>query len=154
MYQLPCLNFPQYEFTVKNDDTGNYFILDTIRNKFLKLTPEEWVRQHIITYLIKDKNYPKGLMSIEKGLNINSQQKRYDAVAYNRNAEPLMLIECKAPEVKISQQTLDQAVVYNNKLLAKYLLLTNGMKTFCLKSEQNNLVLYDSVPSFEDACAG
>ena len=150
--QLPCLNFPQYDFTIKTDESGCYFVLDTIRNKFLKLTPEEWVRQHIIYYLTKDKKYPKGLLSIEKGLNINSQQKRYDLVAYNRKAEPILLVECKAPEVAISQLTLDQAIIYNKKLNAKFIVLTNGLKTFCLKVEGNKVELCSSIPGFEEIC--
>lgn len=147
--KLPILNFPKYKFTFdKRPD--ELFILDAIRQKYILLTPEEWVRQHLLTYLVKEKKYPGSLISIEKGVTINKLTKRYDAVVYGRDMNALMLIECKAPKVSITQQTFDQALVYNQKILADYIILTNGLTTNCIKVSSKKVELCNTIPFFTD----
>ena len=113
------LQFPSYSFRFKNSE-NKIAIFDEIRKKFILLTPEEWVRQHVVQYLLQDKNYPKSYINIEKLIKVNELNKRYDIVVYQPNGELFLLIECKAPEVKISQQTFDQIARYNLVLNAKY----------------------------------
>ncbi len=143
------LNLPYYPFKLKSD--GNrYLILDELRKKYIVLTPEEWVRQHIIQYLINFKNYPKGLISLEKGLRLNDLLKRTDVLVFDSNTEPLLLIECKAPEVKISQDVFDQAARYNSVYKVKYILITNGLEHFCAEIEHSSssYKFLNDIPSF------
>jgi type I site-specific restriction endonuclease len=120
------LNLPPYPFKITLKDT-RHFIFDEIRKKHLVLTPEEWVRQHFIQYLVLEKKFPKSLIQIEGGLNLNQLQKRTDVVIFNSNGERIMVIECKAPTVKISQATFDQAARYNSVHKTKWLVVTNGL---------------------------
>jgi len=113
------LNFPVYSFRFKNSE-NKVSIFDEIRKKFILLTPEEWVRQHVIQFLLQDKSYPKSYINVEKLIKINDLSKRYDGVVFQPNGEIFLLIECKAPEVPISQQTFDQIARYNLVLKAKY----------------------------------
>jgi len=121
------LNLPPYPFriTLKAEQ---HFIFDELRKKHLVLTPEEWVRQHFIQYLILDKKFPRSLIQIEGGLNLNDRQKRTDIVIFNTAGERIMVIECKAPGIKISQGVFDQAARYNSVHKAKWLVVTNGLK--------------------------
>lgn len=121
------LNLPEYPFKITLKD-NQYFIFDEIRKKHLVLTPEEWVRQHFIQHLILHKKFPKTLIQIEGGLSLNKLQKRTDIVIFNHQGERIMIIECKAPGVKISQATFDQAARYNSVHKAKWLVVTNGLR--------------------------
>ena len=96
------LNFPEYQFRFKSNENKR-LIFDGIRKKFIILTPEEWVRQHVINYLVLDKNYPVSHLSVEKQLKLHNTVKRYDIVVYNRTGEIELIVECKAPNIKISQ---------------------------------------------------
>ena len=107
------------------------FIHDPVRNIYLKAQPEEYVRQLLLLYLIEDTNYGKNLISVEKSFIINGIIKRYDVVIYDRKLNPYILIECKAPEVWITQETFDQAFRYNIILDTPYLIVPNGHTTFC-----------------------
>jgi len=120
------LNLPPYPFKITLKDTQHY-IFDEIRKKHLVLTPEEWVRQHFIQYLIQEKRFPRSLIQVEGGLNLNSLQKRTDVVVFNNLGEKLMVIECKAPSVTITQATFDQAARYNSVHKTKWLVVTNGL---------------------------
>ncbi len=124
-----------YELKIVEEDNVSY-ILDHIRKKYVKLTPEEWVRQELIKYLIEQCKYPKGAISVEKRIKINDRFFRYDIVIYV-NTEPWMLIECKSPDVAINLDTFTQSLLYQNKLQAKYILLCNGEKTVCLEVATN-----------------
>ncbi len=136
------MNFPTYSFRFKNSE-NNVAIFDEIRKKFILLTPEEWVRQHTLHYLIQDKNYPKSHINVEKLIKINTLNKRYDIVVFQPNGEIFLLIECKAPEVAISQQTFDQIARYNLTLKAKYLMLTNGINHyFCQMDFENEKYIF------------
>ena len=106
-------------------------IFDIVRKNFFVLTPEEWVRQHVIHYLIFNKKYPKGLMQIEKLIKYNNLKTRADIVAFNKNTDPILLVECKAPSIKIDKNAFDQIAKYNFTLKAKYLFVTNGLKHYC-----------------------
>lgn len=144
------LNLPYYPFKLKSE--GNkYLIMDELRRKFIVLTPEEWVRQHIVQYLINFKNYPKGLISLEKGLHVNELFKRSDVLVYDSNAEPLLLIECKAPEVKITQEVFDQASRYNSVYKVRFILVTNGLQHYCAEIDHNRSShkFLDDIPSFD-----
>lgn len=126
------LHFPTYQFRFKNSE-NKYSIFDEIRKKFIILTPEEWVRQHCVQYLIQEKKYPKTLINVEKELMVNDRRKRYDIVVFNSDGSIHVLIECKAPTVAITQETFDQIARYNFTLNANYLMVTNGLNHYYCK---------------------
>jgi len=144
------LNFPTFTFRFKNSE-NKVAIFDEIRKKFIILAPEEWVRQHVVQFLLQVKNYPKSYINVEKLIKINDLNKRYDIVVYQPNGELFLLIECKAPEVKIAQQTFDQIARYNLVLKAKYLMVTNGLNHyFCqMDFENEKYVFLKELPEFE-----
>lgn len=123
------LEFNTYDFRFRETD-GKVSIFDEIRRKFIILTPEEWVRQHVVRYFLKEKNYPKSLINVEKLLKINGLTKRYDVVVFNPDGSIFILVECKAPEVKVSQATFDQIARYNLTMKAQYLMVTNGLNHY------------------------
>jgi hypothetical protein len=131
------LNFPVYSFRFKNSE-NKVAIFDEIRKKFILLTPEEWVRQHTIQFLLNENQYPKSYINVEKLIKINDLSKRYDVVVFHPNGEIFLLIECKAPEVPISQNTFDQIARYNLVLKAKYLMVTNGLNHYFCKMDFEN----------------
>ena len=143
------LNFPSYTFRFKNSE-NKVAIFDEIRKKFVVLTPEEWVRQHVVQYLLLEKKYPKSLINVEKLVKVNGLNKRYDIVVFQPNGEIFLLIECKAPEIAISQQTFDQIARYNLKLNAQYLMVTNGLNHyFCqMDFENEKYVFLKEAPEF------
>ena len=124
------LNLPKIDFKSKLVNESIQ-IFDIVRKNFFVLTPEEWVRQHVIHYLIFNKKYPKGLMQIEKLIKYNNLKTRADIVALNKNADPILLVECKAPSIKIDKNAFDQIAKYNFTLKAKYLFVTNGFDHYC-----------------------
>lgn len=145
------MNFPVYSFRFKNSE-NKVSIFDEIRKKFILLTPEEWVRQHVIQFLLQDKRYPKSYINVEKLIKINDLSKRYDGVVFQPNGEIFLLIECKAPEVPISQQTFDQIARYNLVLKAKYLMVTNGLNHyFCqMDFENEKYVFLKELPEYSN----
>jgi len=124
------LNLPEFDFVIKKEN-GKVFIMDFLRKKYIVLTPEEWVRQHFIHFLITSLKYPKALIKVEGGLNYNRLQKRSDIVVFDREGKPWMVVECKSPDQKLGQRTLEQASVYNHSLQARYIGVTNGMIHIC-----------------------
>ncbi|UOX33206.1 type I restriction enzyme HsdR N-terminal domain-containing protein [Flavobacterium sediminilitoris] len=144
------LNFPTYSFRFKNSENKPY-IFDEIRKKFIVLTPEEWVRQHTIQYLIQEKKYPKSYINVEKLVKVNDINKRYDIVVFNSSGSINLLIECKAPEVTIKQQTFDQIAQYNLVLKAEYLMVTNGLNHyFCIMDFKNEKYTFlKELPDFK-----
>ena len=128
------LQFPSYSFRFKNSE-NKVAIFDEIRKKFIIITPEEWVRQHVVQFLLQDKKFPKSLINVEKLLKINDLNKRYDVVVYNSDGSIFILVECKAPEIKISQHTFDQIARYNMTLNAEYLMVTNGLNHYFCKMD-------------------
>lgn len=136
------LNFPVYSFRFKNSENKTA-IFDEIRKKFILLTPEEWVRQHTVQFLLQDKKFPKSYINVEKLIKINDLSKRYDVVVFHPNGDIFLLIECKAPEVPISQNTFDQIARYNLVLKAKYLMVTNGLNHyFCQMDFENEKYIF------------
>ena len=131
------LQFPTYFFRFKNSE-NKVAIFDEIRKKFIIVTPEEWVRQHVVQFLLQDKKYPKSHINVEKLLKINGLIKRYDVVVYKPDGNISILVECKAPEVKISQSTFDQIARYNMTLKAEYLMVTNGLNHYFCKMDYEN----------------
>jgi hypothetical protein len=131
------LNFPTYSFRFKNSE-NKVAIFDEIRKKFVILTPEEWVRQNVVRFLLEEKKYPKSYINVEKLIKINDLNKRYDIVVFQPNGEIFLLIECKAPEVQISQQTFDQIARYNLVLNAKHLMITNGLNHYFCQIDFEN----------------
>lgn len=146
-FPFPQLTIPTFEprLDFKED---KWWIFDSLRKKFLVLTPEEWVRQHWVQFLILGKNYPKGLFSIEKGLKYNSLQKRTDVLVFDRNGLPYLLIECKAPEVKLNAQVLSQAMTYLHRIECPHLILSNGLNhlVFSWSEKENKLLQSQDLP--------
>lgn len=134
MYRL---NLPLYEIkTVKQN--GKTYILDTLRRKYVSLTPEEWVRQHFVHFLIEHKGYPSSLLANEVELHVGDKKLRCDSVLYNRSAQPVMIIEYKAPTIALSQKVFDQISVYNMLLHVHYLIVSNGLQHYCCRMDYNN----------------
>lgn len=131
------LNLPDYQFNIKSNEKG-CLILDTLRRRWVKLTPEEWVRQNFVRYLIDDREFPAALMNNEISLTQNGIKRRCDTLVANQNGEPLVIVEYKAPNVEITQKTFDQIVRYNMVLKAKYLIVSNGMSHYCCKIDYEN----------------
>jgi hypothetical protein len=129
---MEALNLPTYFFKIK-EVKGKKYIFDEVRRRFVALTPEEWVRQHMIKFLNVDRNYPLSLFAIEKKHLHNRMVRRCDFVVYNHEGNSFMVVECKAPGIEIGQQAFDQASRYNQVHKAPYLLITNGKKHFCCK---------------------
>ncbi len=145
------LNLPEYDFSIRNGQNV-IEIFDGIRKKYVALTPEEWVRQNFIRYLIEERDYPKSLMAIEKELIVNKLKKRCDIVVYNRQLIPILIVECKAFNVKINQQAFDQAARYNLSLNVKNLIITNGLSHYCCLIEENKeaYTFIKDIPNFKD----
>ncbi len=143
------LNFPKIELKSKvvNDSTQ---IFDIVRKDYFVLTPEEWVRQHVIHYLINYKKYPIGLMQVEKMVKYNNLNTRADIVINDRSLDPVILVECKAPTVSIRKNVFDQIAKYNFNLRAKYLFVTNGLKHYCCKIDYttNEAQYLDDIPEY------
>ncbi|PKH68374.1 restriction endonuclease subunit R [Flavobacterium sp. ALD4] len=131
------LEFSSYPFRFKNSE-NKVSIFDEIRKKFIILTPEEWVRQHVVRFLLEEKKYPKSLINVEKVLKVNGLKKRYDVVVYNTDGSICVLIECKAPQIKIAQDTFDQIARYNMTMKAEYLMVTNGMNHYFCQMDFEN----------------
>jgi len=126
------LNLPPFEHKIKEIE-GKICIFDSIRRKYLVLTPEEWVRQHFVHLLVNHYQYSKNLIRLEGGLKYNQLQKRSDIVIFDHDGQPSLLIECKAPEVPINQAVIEQASRYNHTLKCRHIAITNGLKTFCFE---------------------
>jgi type I site-specific restriction endonuclease len=135
-------------------EQGSRQIFDPVRKKMVKLDPEEWVRQNLIQFLNQEKNYPISLMAVEKGLTVNNLSKRFDILCYNNNSNPLLLVECKAPNVKISQSAFDQISIYNLQFKVPFLLVSNGLEHFCcqLDYEKNSYSFLTNIPDYQNYC--
>lgn len=145
------LNLPDFDYKLQKSE-GKVWIFDVIRKKFIVLTPEEWVRQHFINYLIIELQYPKALIRVEGGLTFNQLQKRSDIVVFDRNGKPWMIVECKSSTVDLSIQSLLQVSTYNASVKAGYIAITNGLKHYCAQVDwqQGKTEVLDSFPKFPD----
>ncbi|WP_435263627.1 type I restriction enzyme HsdR N-terminal domain-containing protein [Tenacibaculum sp. nBUS_03] len=144
------LNLPTYPLKLKSNENKT-LIFDSLRKKYIVLTPEEWVRQHFVHFLINVKKYPTTLIAIEKQLTVNNLKKRTDIVVFSPNGTPNIIVECKAPQVKITQATFDQIARYNLKLNAKFLIVTNGLEHFyCMLDTKNERYIFlKDIPSYK-----
>ncbi len=131
------LNLPSFECNLKSEN-GKVLIFDSIRKKHVVLTPEEWVRQHFLNYLIQHMKYPKTLIRIESGLTFNTLQKRSDIVVFDRQGNPWLVVECKSPQEKIDNRILRQVSTYNVSLIAPYVAITNGLVHFVFKIDRDH----------------
>lgn len=131
------LSLPTYDYQIKRTTDGDQ-IFDCLRHKFVALTPEEWVRQHFIAFLIQHKNYPASLMANEIAISLNNTKRRCDTVVFDKTGKPLVIIEYKAESVEITQKVFDQIVRYNMVLKAQYLIVSNGMKHYCCRIDYDN----------------
>lgn len=145
------VNFPDYDFKLRIEK-GQKQIFDPVRKKYVKITPEEWVRQHWLHFLNKELNYPFGLLAVEKGISLNGMHRRCDIVAYSKQGAPILIVECKAPEVQINQKSIDQAARYNITLKVPYLLITNGTNYlfFCVNHKASEYSEKEYIPMFDD----
>ena len=144
------LNFPDYTFSIK-DSNGKHSILDPVRKKYVALTPEEWVRQHVIHYLNHVKQVPLSLIRVESEIRLYKTRKRFDIAVFDRNGHPLLIVECKSPSVPVTQDVLDQVVRYNLALKVGFLMLTNGLQNIYCQVDTNNSAvrLISDLPDFD-----
>jgi hypothetical protein len=149
MFNPTPLNLPPYAFKLKKKN-GLLYVFDDLRKKHLVLTPEEWVRQHFVKYLIDYKNYPKSLIKLEGGLTLNQLQKRTDIVIFNKDGKADILVECKASTIKIDQKVFDQAASYNMIHQVNFLVVSNGLQHYYCKMDYINKTYYfiEELPSY------
>ena len=145
------LNLPTYSFKIKSIGEKKQ-IFDEIRKKYVALTPEEWVRQNFIRYLIHEKQFPASLIAIEMALQYNRMKKRGDVVVYDTSGKPVVIVECKAPDVKITQNAFDQVARYNMTLKVKYLVVTNGLIHYCcsMDYEKKSYEFLNEIPLYKN----
>ena len=152
---MQVLDLPPFDHKIKQKEANSFEIWDELRRKYVALTPEEWVRQHVAHYLLAHRGYPRGLLSLERGHRYNQRQKRTDLVALGPTGAPLLLVECKRPTVAITPAVAQQAATYNQTLRAPLLLLSNGLKHYCWRvdfARNLNQRLAD-IPTYEEAVA-
>lgn len=142
------LSLPGFEYKVKKQN-GTVMIFDIIRKKYVVLTPEEWVRQHVVHYLLERKGYPVALVAVEREIELYNLKRRFDIVVFDRNGSPWLLIECKAPVVALSQKVFDQVFRYNLTLGAPYVAITNGIQHYCgCMEKENGFCFLNDFPKF------
>lgn len=150
MENFPRLCFPPYEFRLKAEE-GKTSIFDDIRRKWITCTPEEWVRQNLVRFLVQDCAFPQALVALERQVVVAERNLRFDALVYNREIKPLMIIECKAPTVKLTQKVFDQIWHYNLEIMAPYFLVTNGIDLVMGRYDREKGVeFFERVKSFEE----
>jgi len=148
---MDSLNLPTYSFNIKS--TGERkLIFDKLRKRFVVLTPEEWVRQNLIMFLIEEKDYPAALISVEMSIKLNKMKRRCDIVIFNKTGVPNLIVECKAPSIKINQDVFDQIAAYNIKLKVKYLIVTNGLDFYCcyIDHDNNSYTFMKDIPNYTE----
>lgn len=146
------LNLPKYQIKIYKDKSDNLKVFDSLRKKYVALTPEEYVRQHFINYIVNHLHYPIGLTSNEVTINLNNTTKRCDTVVFKKDGTPLMIIEYKAPNIEIDQNVFDQIVRYNMVLHADYLVVSNGIQHYCCKIDynKNSIQFIPQIPTYEE----
>lgn len=147
------LNLPHYDFRLRRDDRGTA-IFDRLRKRYVALTPEEWVRQHFVEWLIRERAFPQELMANEVTLTLNGVTRRCDTLVADRAGQPLVMAEYKAPTVKVSQHTFDQIVRYNSVLRARILIVSNGINHYCCQINPDNgsYAFLPDIPNYNSIC--
>lgn len=143
------IEYPAYQPKIK-DQLGKEFIFDEIRKQWIMLTPEEWVRQNFLQYLIRVKKYPSSLIAVEKEIRLGELAKRFDMVVYDQNTRPWMIIECKEMSVALNEQVLNQALRYNMTLQVPYIVITNGKNCFGFSAKTGGLEELNELPDFNE----
>lgn len=146
---MNALNLPPFDIRLQEQGSRRQ-VLDILRHKYVTLTPEEWVRQHFVHFLINHKGYPKGLLANEVELHVGEKRLRCDTLLYNKQLQPQMIIEYKAPDIEITQRVFDQISVYNMLLHVDYLVMSNGLQHFCCKMDYDNhrYLFLPDIPEF------
>lgn len=139
------INFPEPGFRIKKEE-GREYIFDALRKKWVALTPEEWVRQNFVQYLLQVKNYPASLIALEKEIKLGELKKRFDILVYDNNHQPWMMIECKAVEVNLDEKVLEQVLRYNVSVPVTFIVITNGEKTYAWQRLTSGLEMLEDIP--------
>ncbi len=143
----PKLMFPLPAFRMKAQSNQN-FVFDEIRKKYVQLTPEEWVRQHLVNYFINELSYPKGLIKLEAPLQYNQLNKRADVIVHDQSAAPWLLCECKSTQITLSQSVIEQATMYNFSIKCPYFLITNGLSLYCFQFMEGKGYEHVAMPKY------
>ncbi len=147
--RFPVLNFPSYAFRIKATEEAGVSVFDVCRKKFVALNPEEWVRQHLIHFLHREKGVPLSLMAIERSLKLYNTRKRTDVLVYSNTQQPWLIAECKAPDVPLNQQVLDQVLRYNLVFGVSYVVLSNGLQHYCCgRAKDGTITALSDFPDF------
>lgn len=148
---METLNLPAFQFRFQNKN-GRVFIFDSIRKKYIFLTPEEWVRQHFVNFLITEKKYPRGLISLESTFLQHNTNRRSDILVYSSQGLPLLLVECKAPEINLTQNVFDQIAAYNLHYNVPALVVTNGLQHYCcfVKPNKQGWEFVNYIPEYQE----
>lgn len=146
------MNLPSFEYELSQGEDGVIRIYDRLRKKFVALTPEEWVRQHFVNYLISERGYPGGLMANEVSLKLNSTARRCDTLIYSRTGKPVAVVEYKAPSIAVTQAVFDQIARYNSVIGAAYLMVSNGLSHYCCRYDEKSegYVFLRDIPRYEE----
>ena len=153
---LTPLNLPSFEPRLRPDSDsrrGGIEIHDILRNRWVALTPEEWVRQNFVRFLIADRAFPQALMANELALELNGTSRRCDTVVFSKGLRPLCIVEYKAPEIKITQKVFDQIARYNSVLKAPFLIVSNGMSHYCCRFGETGYTFLPDIPPFAEMAA-
>lgn len=144
------LNLPTYSLKIKSEK-GLEYVYDQFRKKYVRLTPEEWVRQNFALYLVNEKSCPSSRMMLEKSLHVNKLYRRCDILVCNDSGDPVVMVECKSPEIKIGQKTFEQVSVYNIAFRVKYLIITNGLQHYCCEVNfvKRSVDFLNEIPDYE-----
>jgi predicted type IV restriction endonuclease len=149
--KLKELNLPQYSFKITGDEKSE-MIFDPIRKKYVKLTEEEWVRQNFLQYLIREGKYSPGLIGVEVAFPFNRMKRRIDILIHDRTGKPVMIVECKSPDITIDDKVFDQIVNYNMEFKVPYIVVTNGLVHYIcrMNHEEKSWEFLNVIPLFED----
>ena len=146
------LNLPAYSFKIKRNEKGQNLIFDRARKKFVVLTPEEWVRQHFVRYMIDEMGYPEGLIGVEVEFKLNELTRRADILVYDKSGNPVLIVECKSPDVKINNIAFDQIVAYNIRFRLDYIIITNGLEHYACFTDwkKGSYSFLKKIPQFSE----
>ncbi len=147
------INYPEPTFRIKKENDKE-LLFDPLRKKWLLLTPEEWVRQNFVQYLIQVKHYPSSLIALEKEIWLGELKKRFDILIYNKDHQPWMITECKGTDIKLSDETLQQALRYNISVPAEFLVITNGHYSFAWQKKNGELFEISELPKWQNEMNG